>query len=129
MNKPEPSGFWDDAEIISSYSRAQAIADGVLVDVSSTSREAGFKVPVAVTATVWAMLTPSDADGADGQSIEGRLWDLLNVLRVNARAGDMVHFDLLLASSGKLERVALKAVIGPGDEAEPVITVMLPNED
>ncbi len=28
--------------VVSSYSRAQAIDDGVLVDVTSTAREAGF---------------------------------------------------------------------------------------
>lgn len=36
-------------EPIFSYSRKQAIADGVLVDVSEMAREAGFKYPVAVT--------------------------------------------------------------------------------
>jgi hypothetical protein len=40
-------------EIISSYSRAQAIEDGVLVDVSDTSREAGISFPVAMTRAVW----------------------------------------------------------------------------
>ena len=40
-------------EPISIYTRAQAIEDGVLVDVSESAREAGFKFPVAVTRTVW----------------------------------------------------------------------------
>ena len=40
--------------VIYAYTRAQAIADGVLVDVSKLAREAGFKIPVAVTAGVWA---------------------------------------------------------------------------
>lgn len=39
--------------VIHSYSRAQAIEDGVLVDVSSMAKEAGFIWPVAVTAAVW----------------------------------------------------------------------------
>ena len=39
-------------EVISSYSRAQAIEDGVLVDVSSVARAAGIKFPVAMTRTV-----------------------------------------------------------------------------
>ena len=38
---------------ISTYTRAQAIEDGFLVDVSETPREAGFKIPVALTRTVW----------------------------------------------------------------------------
>ena len=36
------------------YSRAQAIADGVLVDISSTAREAGLAWPVAMTQAAWA---------------------------------------------------------------------------
>src|ERR1019366_6309710 len=40
-------------EVISSYSRAQAIEDGVFVDVSATAKEAGIKFPVAMTRTVW----------------------------------------------------------------------------
>jgi hypothetical protein len=42
------SGFWDDAELIHSYTRRQAIADGVLVDMEQDElgqlrREAGVK--------------------------------------------------------------------------------------
>ena len=35
------------------YSRAQAVEDGVLVDVSKIAREAGITFPVAVTCAVW----------------------------------------------------------------------------
>ncbi len=65
---------------IHTYSRAQAIADGALVDLTVKAREHGvtmpFKFPVAATAAVWAWIVPS-----------------------------------------------------PGDDAEPVITLMLPDED
>ncbi|ADU66162.1 hypothetical protein Selin_1428 [Desulfurispirillum indicum S5] len=40
-------------EAVYSYSRAQAIADGILVDVSETANEAGFTVPVAMTSALW----------------------------------------------------------------------------
>ena len=52
MSEETGKGFWDDAEVISSYSRAQAIEDGVLVDVSTVAKEAGIKFPVAMTAAV-----------------------------------------------------------------------------
>ena len=38
-----------DWDVVSAYSRAQAIEDGVLVDVSQTAKEAGIKYPTAVT--------------------------------------------------------------------------------
>lgn len=40
--------------VISTYTRAQAIEDGVLVDPGSMAKEAGFKLPVALTADAWA---------------------------------------------------------------------------
>ncbi len=39
--------------VVSSYTRTQAIEDGVLVDVSEMAQEAGFKHPVALTRAVW----------------------------------------------------------------------------
>jgi len=35
--------------VIYSYTRAQAIEDGMFVDVTETAKEAGFKYPVAIT--------------------------------------------------------------------------------
>jgi hypothetical protein len=42
----------DENEIIYSYTRKQAIADGVLIDVTELAKEAGFKCPVAFTSSV-----------------------------------------------------------------------------
>ncbi|MCE9563538.1 MAG: hypothetical protein K8U57_15970 [Planctomycetes bacterium] len=41
--------MFENAEVIHSYTRANALADGVLVDVSETAREAGIRFPVALT--------------------------------------------------------------------------------
>jgi len=48
-DEPEPV-FGD---VVFRYTRAQAIEDGVLVDVTPTARECGFRLPVAVTQGVW----------------------------------------------------------------------------
>ena len=53
MSEETGKGFWDDAEIIYPYTRAQALEDGVLVDVSEIAKEAGIKFPVALTAAVY----------------------------------------------------------------------------
>lgn len=39
------SYLFSDAPVVHAYTRAEAIEDGVLVDVSETAREAGFRVP------------------------------------------------------------------------------------
>jgi hypothetical protein len=119
-------------EVISSYSRAQAIEDGYLVDVSEVAKEAGIKFPVAVTRTVWdGYITPDTRAEKLGQSESGRLWDTLWMLRCNLkRGGSEIRYQLYYIMKERQKRlVTLKAVCGPGDDAEPVITIMLPEED
>ena len=121
--------------LIFSYTRAQAIADGVLKDVSELAKEAGFRFPVAVTAGVWAACV-AVPHGVDGQDETGRLWDVLNMLRftIASEKKDAERIDFALHvrndnREGDPPLVPLYALCGPGDNAEPVITVMLPSED
>ena len=62
--------------VIYSYTRKQAVADGVQVDVSKTAKEAGITFPVFLTRTVFdAYVTvPS---GVHHQDEAGRLWDII----------------------------------------------------
>ena len=121
--------------IIYAYTRAQALADGVLVDTTTLAREAGFVFPVALTETLYhSYIVPALDLVTEGQSIQGRLWDLLLLLRfaiAKARDADTILFTVLfLMSPGSTPvPIELKAVCGPGDDGEPVLTIMLPNED
>ena len=78
--------MFDSSDLIHSYTRAQAIEDGVLVDVSDVAKEAGFKLPVAITRAAWARYVEVPA-GLEmrGQSVEGRLWDVLFMLHVTIK--------------------------------------------
>jgi len=120
-------------EIIYSYSRKQAIEDGVLVDCSEMAKEVGIKYPVAITSTLWHQyIVPNDKLIEMGQSIEGRLWDALWMFRVNAlksKSSEMNFEVYFLKNDNKQELIHLKSICGPGDDAEPVITIMLPDED
>jgi hypothetical protein len=129
MTNNESSNFWDDAEVISIYTREQAIEDGCLVDISPLSKEAGFRVPVALTSAVVGVLTPTEEDVANGQSLTGRLWDVLMVLRAKAGNDYFMLIDVIVATGRKNKTVSLKAIIGPGDTSDPVVTIMLPDED
>ena len=121
--------------IIFTYTRAQAIADGVLIDVSKLAREAGFRYPVALTAGVWAECV-TIPEGVSGQDETGRLWDILMMLgyAIARRKGDAERLDFALHvrndnREGDPPLVHLYALCGPGDDAEPVITVMKIDED
>ena len=127
---PQESAF---GPLIDSYSRAQAIEDGQLIDISTLAREAGFLWPVAVTAALWhGYIVPPAILG--GQSWQGRAWDMLNVLRLAIRrAADTseLAFTVLFQMDEvkPLERVILTSHCGPGDGMEPVITIILPGEE
>ena len=120
-------------DVIHAYTRADALADGVLVDISPWAQEAGFKYPVAVTEAVWDIIEPSEELQADGQDAVGRAWDLLTILHhgISRSADDEVHFAPLfvLKPASNAEPVAMYAKCGPGDDGEPVITIILASED
>ena len=125
--------MFENAEIVSRYTRAQAVEDGVLIDVSTVAKEAGIRFPVALTAAVWARCV-AVPPGVECQDEAGRLWDVVWMLRVGVQraGGSLVLFSLHVRNSnrsGTPPLVRLKAVCGPGDQGEPVITVMLPEED
>jgi hypothetical protein len=122
-----------DDVLIFSYSRGEAIADGVLIDVTETAREAGFRYPVAMTAAAWATCVEIP-EGVTGQDETGRLWDALTMLRhasSRTRGGEStLYFDVLVLNDQTCPRpVRLKAVCGPDDDGSPCVTVMLPEED
>lgn len=126
----------DDFNLIYSYSRAQAIADGVLIDVTAQAREAGFKFHTVVTDNLFhSYITPPAGLGGEGQSIEGRLHDVFFVLLAAIRSSkaattDYAEIDVLFfMAPGRQEKVKVIAVVGPGDDGEPVLTIMLPGED
>lgn len=135
-------------DVIDVYTRAQAIEDGVLVDVTETAREAGIVYPTAVTQALWDgyIVPPESLKGI--QDVQGRLWDILTMFSFSARAMKKANTDVVESQKDtaqtlyfktifqmpsrtinpKMETVDLKAVCGPGDTAEPVLTIMLADE-
>ena len=118
--------------IVYSYSRARAIRDSVLIDVTETAREAGLGYPTAITASVWADCVRVP-EGVEGQDEAGRLWDILWMCRCGILHSREVEAELLFQlhvrnDNRRATVVTLKAVIGAGDELDPVITIMLPDE-
>lgn len=124
-----------DMPVIFSYTRQQALDDGVLVDLTEWAKETGFRIPVACTSALWdGYLEPPKSTEELGQSLRGRahdlLWMLYVAIRKSSASNDLLHFEVIFLNRRKQhETVKLKAACGPGDQGEPVLTVMLPNED
>jgi hypothetical protein len=138
-------------EVIFSYSRAQAIEEGVLIDLGTFSfrpsktvlQEVGIKFPVAITSAAYAKAIGGvDEPLPPCQDLSGRMFDVVNMLSWAIRrgaGGDRLQYRVSVINwvyrqgarinATKREDVVLKAICGPGDDAEPVITIMLPDED
>jgi hypothetical protein len=120
-------------EVIASYTRAQALADGEQIEVTATAREAGITFPVFLTRAVWSEFVEVP-ESVTGQDESGRLWDIIWMLRTAARqtSGPLLRFQLYVRNDNRKPKlVSLKAECGPRDidDPQPAITVMQPEED
>ena len=141
---------------ISVYTRKQAIEDGSLVDLIDLAEKTGygrtgFTFPVACTRRVFeeCIRVPEGSPAHfAGQDINGRLHDVLAMLHFAIKRGgntDRIEYQFRV-TSGLSERglvrvgrapkahltptlTKLVAICGPGDDAEPVITIGYPEED
>ena len=134
--------FFTPDDLIHAHTRADMIEDGDLIDVSDVAREAGFKIPVALTRAVWAdcvewtETTDKRKRGGAIQDESGRLWDVLYMAMMAARsARDQQRIAVSLyrvpvaGRAVKPRMVTLAMNIGSGDSGEPVITIMQSDED
>ena len=140
MPRPDPGNTTAFGPVLSVYTRAQAIDDGILVDVSDTAREAGFKIPVALTHAVWDRLVALPEGYRGFQDERGRLWDVLWMARhyaLRASDSDRVRMCVLVRDVRKDLRDSNRAprkhfpivAIGADDDGGPAITIMFPEDD
>jgi hypothetical protein len=130
------TNIFEGAEIIHSYSRAQAIEDGVLVDLSALAPEVCgqfYKFPIACTAAVWGVIDSAIKNEKYNNDLNGVIHDLLFMSIKMCKELDPTtrRFAVIIngADHPHNKPYAFNAVCGPGDDAEPVITIMFPGED
>jgi hypothetical protein len=146
-NTADSQSGTDFGPVIYSYTRSQAIADGVQVEVSKVAEEAGIRFPVFLTRAVYDSFV-AVPPGVAGQDEAGRLWDvvwmlrfaiLANAARIKARPGHggpcgthRLPYALYVRNDNHRARlIKLVAVCSALDidDPQPAITVMLPDED
>jgi len=120
--------------VIFSYTRQDAINDGIFIDVSEMAKEAGFKIPVAITSNLYhTHIVPSEDAKTYGQDEKGRLWDVLHMLSVMARHSkdSMITFSVRFQNGPhSSETPKLWAVVEAQspDDPSPAINIMLPED-
>ena len=124
-------------EVIHTYSRADAINDGFLVDFTDPESDTGdvcrqhYKFPIAATSAVFAVMQKAVENKRYCQDYAGILHDMLWMSRCMGRKlnESTVMFRVIIQGAGRSKYHDFKLVVGPGDAGEPVITLMMPNED
>ena len=121
--------------VVYSYTRAQAVADGVQVEVSKVAAEAGIRFPVFLTRAVYEAYVTVPPN-VTGQDEAGRLWDIVWMTRfaiIRSRPGvDRLPVALYVRNDNRAAKlIKLIATCGPLDidDPQPAITVMMPDED
>lgn len=82
---------------------------------------------MACTASVWSLI--QSAIVSDEKDLTGILWDISHVAmahtHIHREKADTIKFKVGIGRTS----VDLKLHVGPGDTADPVLTLMLPHED
>lgn len=113
MNGPEKN-----SSEIYRYTAEQALADGALLEVDpQLRREAGYRWSVRITRGVASLLVPEEKERNEGQSQEGRLWDVLWMARIAIDNADdretIAPFEMILGKNTITLWACLDTTSGP----------------
>lgn len=124
-------------EVIFTYTRKQAIADGYQTRLegehAELARQAGWKVPVYITSGVRKMIDQAVASERHCNDYNGVLWDILWMACAASRKrqfNDTVIFTVIITGLGRKRHHPLCAQIGATDfdDPTPALTIMLPED-
>jgi hypothetical protein len=132
----QPGHPLDGFTVISVYTRAQAIADGVLADATTgdlaeVSAQHFLRVHVAMTAAVFALIEQAVAHPQHANDWRGVWHDILWMSRVaplRSFPGGRL-FKVVITGTGRKRLHTLKALVHPDEAGRPCLTIMLPDED
>lgn len=138
-------------EFIHVYSRREAIADGVQIELpKDLVKEAGFTIPIFITQTAYNRYAAVPKGMENTQDLNGRIWDILNVIKFYAKknprcdrfdfnlivqmpdAGNWIRTEKLVDTKNRsLRKVIMVAAIEAldFDNDKLCITISMPGED
>ena len=118
-------------DVIYTYTRNNMLEDGFIIDVTTSAKAHGFKIPVGITKNVWDEFIEIDKVLEDN---EVRLNNILQMAFPAAKNNlnvDRVYFKVMCVNgnNGILEEVSLIMSCGPADDLTPCITIMCSDDD
>jgi hypothetical protein len=123
--KHKEQKMFENAEIISTYTAAEAEADGFLVNVTEMAKEAGFKWTTRISRTVHELCTPPKSNKI--QSYKGRLWDVLWLafiaIKRNKASDNLVAYKVKIGRKIETLWITIDGTMG-----EPAIHIITPSD-
>ena len=121
-------------ETIHTYTRKEAIEDGVLIDLTANfPDEAGlFKIPVACTSAVWSLIDAGATNPRHHNTHAGIVFDILymSIKGKTKILSEAEHiFCVGITGAGKHRNYNLKAVCSANDDMSPCLTILTEFED
>jgi len=118
-------------DLIYGYGRAQAIEDGILVDLTALPiTKEHFKYPLACSSRVWSLVLDAVRDPDASSDLDGILHDIYWMAKQgNATNASERVFCVSIRKDGELQEFHMRLTCGPGDHLEPVLTLMFIDED
>lgn len=120
---------------ISIYTREDMFSDGSLVDLMSIPETAEvarehFVHPIACTRAAFAIITKAVENKRHMNDYAGIVHDMLYMSRRLGRKLDesSVLFSVIIRGAGRKQYYPFILSVGPGDHAEPVITIRCADE-
>ncbi len=119
--------------VIHTYSRKQALEDGSLIDVTDFAKMQGFKIPTSITASLRGYIGVSPELAELGYGLAERLNNVLYLLfmeiKKSLRDTDRIRYPVdFLVEPDRTETVEVYALVGPGDDMRPCLTIGLPDD-
>jgi len=120
-------------DIISVYTRAQALEDGFLVDLNQWIPicESGYTYPVACTSAVFSIIEKAVGNAKYFNDHKGVIWDILWMSKAMPirqwETGRL--FQVKITGAGPKSIYTFKIECTGGDNGDPVMTISLPEED
>lgn len=115
--------------IISVYTRQQAIEDGIFIDITEAAKMNGFRIPVAVTTTLFYEHIKKN-ENQDDQETEKNLNDLLQSVYNNILTAPKGETLIMFKSKLNDELVDVWAALeaqSPYDHS-PALNIMMPSD-
>lgn len=121
--------------VISSYTRQQAIEDGLLVDLTAIAPDVcaqHYKYPIACSTSAWTIIDKAVKNKRWMNDIKGVIHDMLWMSKAMAmripKSEQETLFEVIIRGAGRRSTYQFIIHCGPGDNAEPVLTITTPED-